>query len=209
MSKVVVAIPFHDEKEVYIQKELFEQYVLEFFNQFALKQSYLYRFGGMSGNVIFEPRMGCDIIEFAQSLSTCEKVEKDLFETNQELSSMDERKVLSSFWYSMDRFIFQNYKNLLIKTIFKVNQLPYPPVGKPLETKSYLYEGKQVVFFEYDDDIFAVPVEVATEIALEDYDEEGLTKDDDILDKVWQYRVKEDLIVKAEKIKAYYYGQKV
>lgn len=208
MSKVVVAIHLHLHKikEAYIQKELFEQYVLEFFNQFALKQTYFYRFGRMSGNVIFEPRMGCDIIEFAQSISTSKKLEQDLFETNLELSHMDKKYLLNCFWYDMDRFVFENYKNLLIKTIFKVNQVSYPPVGRPLETKSYPYEGKQVVFFECEDDIFAVPVDVATEIALEDYDEEGLTKDDDFLDKVWQYRVEEDLIAKAEKIKAYYHG---
>jgi hypothetical protein len=64
-----------------------------------------------------------------------------------------------------------------------------------INTQTYEFNGKQVVFCVYDEaasgtEIFAVPVEVATRLNLEDYDGEEISRYEDFMEEIKEYRVR-------------------
>lgn len=196
-------------EELDTDKEVFTTYLNNYAQAFA--KTKWYRFGSSSGKIIIERMTYGELYEFLKKIEGLKELNKSILSLNPHLKENGIENIGRTALFSLHTYIMENYKEVVDQSILKENGMNDYPKSEKMETKTCQYEGKEVVFFDFyqacygESDIYAVPVEVAERLNLEDYDGEEISRYEDFLEEIEKYKVKEDMVVKASRIKAFNY----
>lgn len=197
----------YERVEVEISKQLLGEYTEEFCEAFV-QETYFYRIGQMSKEVIFESITYGDVDRFIGKLAGTKTFKQHIFENNPQLAGAYE---VAFDNYELYDTLLKDCEEHIKQAILKKERIIPQSDSKTLTTKTYQHEGEEVVFLSFyqacynDKDIYAVPVDVAIELSLEDYDGEEVSRWSDMWEKLSPYEVQGDLILKASCIETYNY----
>lgn len=221
MNTVEIELSFKAQKgnksnvTVAIEKDVLDKYVHSFATSYAKGKIdnpniKWYRFGKMSGKVHFTGVTYKDCSEFSKSIPYAKEFAEHVLTHNASILNSEELHAEFGYgtWIDVYSYVFHFYEKEIEQAILKENGITEPIAPKPLQTKSYSYKGEDVIFFKFEteccgDTLYAVPVKVAEEHCIEDYNHENISRFEDILNVIDEYEVKEDLIVSADCVTAY------
>lgn len=195
-------------RDVWVDEEVWAMYQKDYIAAYA-KQTKWYSIGKMSGRVLHEGRMYGEIAKFAQHLPSAAILEENINVRNPELISPKMVPIYTKLpdvrpsavgygtWLSIDEEVFEACKDQIETVIRK-------EVGETKKDVDYQFhaygsKAQKVVYLSFyqacywSGEIYAVPLDVAYELHLGDYEGKRMGRFDELWHQLAPYEVKMDV----------------
>lgn len=182
---------------VQADEELLKNYAIEYSTEYAKKNDW-YRLGDYSGHVILHNFPFYDSLNLMKNLRNTSILENYLFTHNYALLKEYVPTFIDETFLWLYRHIMKTYLHDIIETI-SIHTTKEKRRKESRLTDFVQQRGnKEVIYYTFNNEWFAVPLDVASDAFIEDYHGYELGKDDDTLyTKIWKYRVPKDTGVKT------------
>lgn len=207
-----LTLDFHSQLErrkIFVDEQVWKAYLEEYVRAYV-KQRDWYDIGKMSGRVLYNGRMYGEIAKFTENLPLAKRLEVSIAALNPHLMSPEIRKIYAKMlnfkgnimtygaWLSIDDEAFNETKEQIEAMIVNEQGNAFGKDGE-YTFHTYEQEGKEVVYFSFYQacdgygDIYKVPLDVAYELYLGDYQGREMSRFDDLWNQLDSYEVSVDV----------------